>query len=73
MGSCFNRSKGCNIAGFSAKSNLTMKDQISRDSSVISRMVLKVFEEMSIDKKEVRGMEIVISKLEGQLQQNQQK
>ena len=60
MGSCFNRSKGCNITGFSANSNLTMKDQISRDLSVISRIVLKVFEEMSIDKKEVRGMGIVI-------------
>ena len=70
MGSCFDRSKGCNIAGFSAKSNLTMKDKISRDSSVISRMALKLFEERSIDKKEVYGMGIVISKLEGKLQQN---
>ena len=47
-----------------------MKDKISRDSSVISRMALKLFEEMSIDKKEVCGMGIVISKLEGKLQQN---
>ena len=69
-GPCFNRSKGCNIAGFLQKNNLTMKDKISRDSSVISRMALKVFEEMSIDKKEVCGMGIVISKLEGKLQQN---